>query len=150
MATLDFSDVLSSPEFIDQGSYIRTATVVGTNGMAVQTPAAPVAFYAIQLPGGSSMLRQADGSRLSGDLVIFTQTWLSDGLKEDDANSLAADIVLWHGRKYTVTKCQDFSAFSSASIIGVTMGGGIQIGQTGQGFWVCTADLLPLNPSSGA
>ena len=148
--TMNMFDALSSYEFMDQGSYVRTTSIIGSNGVAVDTPSAPIAFNAIVIPDGSDLHRWSDGSRLSGSIRIYTQTWLTNGLKQDDVNSLLADVVLWHGRNYTVKAVQDFDAFSGASLIGVSTGPGIQIGQSAQGFWVVSADLLPLNPASGA
>jgi hypothetical protein len=148
--TMNMFDALSAPEFMDQASYVRTTRVIGANGLGSDTQAAPVAFNAIVIPDGSNLHRWSDGSRLSSAIRIYTQTFLTNGLKQDDANSLLADVVLWHGRSYTVTAVQDFDDFSGASLIGVSAGAGVQIGQSSQGFWVVSADLLPLNPSSGA
>jgi hypothetical protein len=147
LATLNFADVLSAPEFIDRALYVRTTSAINANGVAVDTASEPIPFFAVLLPGGSKMARLSDGSRLSGDLVIYSQTWLTNGIKQDDVNSTRADLVLWHGRKYTVTSVQDFDAFAG-------MGGGYidfraPVGGGPRGFFVATADLLPLNPTAG-
>ena len=147
MATLSFGDILTAPEFIDLASVVRTTRVIGTNGRAVDTAAGPVSFYAIVVPDESMLNRLPDGSRLGGSIQIFTQTWLTGGLKLDDINSIEADIVTWHGRQYVVKAVQDFDAFAS-------MGGGFinfvaPVGGGPQGYFVVSADLLPLNSGVG-
>ena len=149
MATLNMFDVLSSPEFLDQASYIRTTSAVSWTGVAVDTPSTPIPFQAVVTPDGTTMQRLPDGSRLSGSIVIYTQTWLTNGLKSDDANSTRADIVVWHGRQYVVADVQDFDAFAG-------LGGGVGVNfgpdtprSLAPGFWVVSADLLPLNPAIG-
>lgn len=149
MATLDMYDVLSSPEFLDQAAYVRTTVTIGDNGRAVTVISPPMRFTASLQPGrGARMVRAADGSKLSGDLLAWSQTWLTNGIKVDDTTSLQADIIHWHGRRYTVTNCVDWSAFSaypSGNLDPPT-----QFGRAANGFFVVTADLLPLNPVSGA
>jgi hypothetical protein len=151
MATLSMADVLTAPEFIDQASYIRTTRVITTGGVAQDTVASPVTLVAIITSDGSTLDRLPDGSRLGGSVLIFTQTFLTDGLKLDDINSIEADIVLWHGRQYVVKAVQDFDTFSgmAGAGIGNAFGPGIVIGGTGLGYIVASADLLPLNAAVG-
>lgn len=152
MATMTMFDVLQSPEFIDQASYIRTTSGMDGHGRAIDTPGAPVAFMASIQPDGTSMQRLSDGSRLGGSIRIWTQTYLCNGLKMDDTGAVKADIVLWHGRQYTVKDVQDFDAWAGMGGLGVgiSFGPGITpIEGSTKGFFVVSADLLPLNPTSG-
>ena len=149
MATLSFGDILTAPEFIDSfpPSYIRTTRVIGSNGRATDTVTGPLAFNAIVISDGSALDRLPDGSRLSASIQIFTQTWLTGGIKADDVNSIEADIILWHGRQYVVKAVQDWESFAN-------MGGGFidfgaPVGGSPQGYFVASADLLPLNPALG-
>lgn len=147
MATMTMVDVLTSPEFIDQASYIRTTRTIDQHGRGVDTPSNPIPFVAIFAPDDSTMARLPDGSRLSASINIYTQVWLTGGIKIDDVSSTLADIVVWHGRQYVVKAVQDFDAFSG-------MGGGFinfgaPVGGGPIGFFVVSADLLPLNPTAG-
>jgi hypothetical protein len=147
MATLNFIDVLTAPEFIDTASMVRTTRVIGTNGRAVDTVAGPISFNAIITSDGADLQRLPDGSRLGGAIQIFTQTWLTGGLKIDDVNSVEADIVTWHGRQYVVKAVQDWDAF--ASMGGGFINFGAPVGGNLQGYFVVSCDLLPLNSGLG-
>lgn len=152
MATMSMFDVLPSPEFIDQASYIRTISALDIHGRAVNTPGASVAFMAVVMPEGSTLARLPDGSRLSGSIRIWSQTYLCDGLKIDDTGAVEPDIVLWHGRQYVVKAVQDWDAFAGMGGLGVgiSFGPGITpVAGSTKGFFVASADLLPLNPTSG-
>jgi hypothetical protein len=152
MATMTMFDVLPSPEFIDQISYIRTTRVITSGGVAQDTPAAAVAFMAVVIPEGSTLARLPDGSRLSASIRIWSQTYLSDGLKTDDTGGILADLVLWHGRNYTVKAVQDWDAFAGMGGlgVGVSFGPGITpVDGSKSGYFVASADLLPLNPTVG-
>jgi hypothetical protein len=139
--TMNMFDALSAPEFMDTASYVRTTRVIGANGLGSDTQAAPVSFNAIIIPDGSNLHRWSDGSRLSGSIRVYTQTFLTAGLTQSDVNSILADVIIWRGRNYTVSAVQNFDDFSD---------GGIDLGPSAPGFLVVSADLLPLNPSSGA
>jgi hypothetical protein len=107
---------------------------------------------AVVMPEGSSLDRLPDGSRLSGSIRIWTQTYLSDGLKIDDTGAVQPDIVLWHGRQYVVRAVQDWDAFAGMGGLGVgiSFGPGITpVEGSTKGFFVASADLLPLNPTAG-
>jgi hypothetical protein len=152
MATMSMFDVLPSAEFIDQASYIRTIRTIDTHGRGVDTAGAAVAFMAVVMPEGSSLDRLPDGSRLSGSIRIWSQTYLCDGLKIDDTGAVQPDIVLWHGRQYVVRAVQDWDAFAGMGGLGVgiSFGPGITpVAGSTKGFFVASADLLPLNPTSG-
>ena len=149
MATLNFADILTAPEFLDSSppAYIRTTRTIDQHGRGVDTSFAAIPFVAIFAPDDSTLARLPDGSRLSASITIYSQVYLSDGLKVNDLGGTLADVVLWHGRRYTVKAIQDWDAFAS-------MGGGYidfgsPVGGSPQGFFVASADLLPLNPTLG-
>jgi galactose-6-phosphate isomerase len=121
MPNLDVSSVLTDPLFADMSlRCIRQRQTVGTDGIAVNTPV-PVPFSGVVTAASGTVLeREAEGSRVSGSINIVTRFWLEDG-----KNSLAADIVTWKGRRYTVADVQDYSRY-------------------GPGFIQATCELLPI------
>lgn len=129
MPALDFSDVLASPEFADSFSVVSTTRAIGTDGVAADTPAAPVPLWGPVIPGKSSLRRLDDGSRVVAYIDVYAAYPLSAGVKSDDATSRDADVVTWHGRQYTVIAVEDYSAF-------------------GAGWVHASCDLLSLSPTA--
>lgn len=129
MPTMDMSEVLSEPMFQDS---FQVTVVIGTvNQQGMETDALdpePDDATGIVIPGRTSLNRAADGSRLTAFIDIFTQYRLSPGTKTNDTTHKDADIVLWHGRQYTVMSVEDYTAF-------------------GAGWVKASADLIELNPS---
>ena len=122
MPELDVNDVLTDPEFWDRLVCIRTTQTVGINGVA-QGSAQNMNFYGVVTSDRGLMLnREAAGSRIEGSITVVTKFRLQDG---STVKGLAADIVAWDGRQYTVVHIDPYSRY-------------------GQGFVQATCDLLPI------
>ena len=98
------------PLSLDSFVVTRTSMVVGSNGQAVLTPQTYSA-YGVVTPAGSDLKRSADGSRLTGAIEVITRFQLTGGYKSDDVTSVPADVILWHGRNWTVAMVSDYSGF---------------------------------------
>lgn len=122
MPNLDVSSVLTDPMFAD-GSLrcIRQKQTVGDNGIAVSTTQTLPFVGVVTAASGTVLEREAEGSRVSGSINIITRFWLEDG-----KTALAADIVTWKGRRYTVADVQDYTSY-------------------GVGFIQATCELLPIS-----
>ena len=127
MPSLDFSDVLSSVEFVDTFFVVQTISTIGSDGVSVGVPGPPIPVSGIVVPGKSSTIRGSDGQRVTAFIDVFTTFRLSDGTKANDVSSRQADVVTWHGQRFTVIMLEDYSAF-------------------GAGFIKASCDLLDLNP----
>ncbi len=129
MADLDFSDVLSSPEFLDTISVFGAVDTIGADGRAVLLSSVTTTYSAIVVPGRADLHRLDDGSRVSAFIEIYLNGTLSiGGRRAGDASERPADIVTWHGSQYVVAMVEDYSAF-------------------GEGFIKASCDLIPLNPT---
>lgn len=121
MAALDVIDVLTDPDFMDSTLICeRTIQTVGNDGMAVNTPTLLPFSGVITTDTGNILDRLAEGERIRGQIVIHTTFPLIDGL-----SGYTADVVDWHGRRYTVTEVQDYTHF-------------------GRGFVSASCELIPL------
>ncbi len=131
MPTLDVSDVLASPEFQDTFLVISSGRTINANGVAVDNAATSVQGFGVVVPNPDSLIRQSDGSRLSGSIDIWTRLRLTGGYKIDDTSSQNADVILWNGRNYVVSASSDFTNFGNGFIhSNATL---IDLNQTGVG-----------------
>jgi hypothetical protein len=122
MALSDVSDALFDPDFLDLLQYIRCPVSADGNGVRVEAGQLPVDFYgAVTTRDGDRMIRGSDGERVEGNITIHTITRLTDG-----QDGLSADVVIWKGAMYTVSKVKSFSNY-------------------GRGFVSAECDLLPLS-----
>lgn len=130
MPFLDITDLLFDPDFATTFDVIQTQETVNGAGRTVQTLVTTSDVVGVVIPDGGSLVRQPDGSRLSGAIQVYTTFLLSEGSGGTDASpasgtSAEADIVVWKGRKYIVAATQDYSEFgagwvlASADFIGV-------------------------------
>jgi hypothetical protein len=130
MPTLDFSDVLASPEFNDVVSVTSQTNLIGADGRAKPAQVSntgPVS--AIVVPGRGDLMRLADGTRVSAFIEVYSTLNLTTGARIDDASERVADVITWHGAPYVVCATEDYSAF-------------------GAGFTKASCDLIVLNPSA--
>lgn len=114
--SLDFTEVLVADEFQDVITVTSTSRVIGNDGEETDTPAAAVSTFAVVIPGKSSTIRQADGSRVEAYIEVYTQYRLTAGFKTSDTNQRSGDVITWHGRTYTVMVTEDYSAFGTGFI----------------------------------
>jgi len=121
MALLDVTDVLLDPDFMNTGLVCeRTAQVVGSDGIAVNTPSFVPFSAVVTNDSGDILERIATGERIKGNITVHTQFVLNDG-----GAGYTADVVQWRGRRYTVSNVSDYSHF-------------------GRGFVAASCDLIPL------
>ncbi len=121
MAFLDVTDVVLDPDFMDSIVYERNTVTVGSNGLATQTTATGTFLGVVTSNTGDILERLADSERIKGSITIHSMFTLNDG-----STGTTADIVLWKGRRYTVSNVNDYSHF-------------------GRGFVAATCDLIPLS-----
>lgn len=127
MAAIDVSDIVSDPDFQSRFSVVSSSRVVSAGGVGQDTPSKPADHYGVVVPNKSTLTRQADGSRLTSSIDIYTRCPLTEGYKIDDVNSVLADVVTWNNRRYTVSKVEDWSDY-------------------GEGYIRAAADLLDQSP----
>ena len=121
MPTLDVSDLVLDPDFATTGLIrVRSSEVVGADGIAVQTPA-QTTFTGVVTQGSGAVLERLDGSSRARDSILIHTIY---PLRESAAG-YSADIVIWNGVSYTVSKVNDYSTF-------------------GRGFVAATCDRIPL------
>jgi galactose-6-phosphate isomerase len=107
MADLDVTDILCDPDFMDTDLICqRISQVIGTDGVAVNTPVNIPFAGVVTSDKGDILERIATGERIKGSILICTQFRLIDGTK-----GYTADIVLWRGNSYTVASVNDYSHF---------------------------------------
>ncbi|WP_304002840.1 hypothetical protein [Methyloversatilis discipulorum] len=121
MALLDVSDILCDPDFMDTGLVCERLTqTIGANGRATNAPAQTSFAGVVTSDKGDLLMRIAEGERTVGSIIIHTRFALQDGRPGQ-----TADVVIWQGRRFTVSAVQDWSHF-------------------GRGFVMANCDLLPL------
>jgi len=105
---LDMSDIVNDADFADTFQVIRTTVAVGNDGRGAANAANPVTAIGVVTQGrGDELVRERDGERIQGDILIHTTFRLQDG----EAGK-TADIVVWpagSGDRYTVTQTSDYS-----------------------------------------
>jgi galactose-6-phosphate isomerase len=111
MATLDVSQVLSSPEFVTRMSYTRNKQTVSDTGRTVNTPTSYSFYGVVTNNSGDTLRRDADGSIIHGDICIHTQTRLVDGKSGRDA-----DAIKYQGNSYLVDNVHDWSAYGQGFV----------------------------------
>ena len=102
MASLDVSDVLDDPDFLDTTLMLRPrAVTVGQDGIASSTDGW-LPFAGVVIPdGGQDLIQSGEGDAVQGDITIYTRTELTAG-----DSQRAADTVLWDGDPYRVINAQ--------------------------------------------
>ncbi|MBZ9939140.1 hypothetical protein LB518_22780 [Mesorhizobium sp. BR1-1-16] len=112
MPLLDVSEILFDPDFADTLTLERSTVVTGSNGMAVRTPAAPVAFYAVVTSSSGDILaRLAEGRQRHGSITVHTRTRLVAG-----QGATEADVVVYDGQHYTVTNVNSYARYGAGFI----------------------------------
>lgn len=121
MALLDVSDILTDPDFVSFGILCeRQSQTVGDDGLAINVTDQMKFSGVITSDNGDLLVRSDSGERIKGNINIHTRFPLVDG---QDGRS--ADIVIWKGRRYTVSSVNDWSDY-------------------GRGFVRAICDLIPV------
>lgn len=123
MALLDVSDILLDPDFSDKTLVcVRSRQAVGEDGIAVNTKSNIKFSGVVTSNNGDILERISTGERVKGSITIHSRFQLSDG----GGTNMAADVVLWRGRSYTVSSVNDYAHF-------------------GRGFIVANCDLIEIS-----
>lgn len=122
MPTIDVSEVLTDPDFLDSFTVTRTTESL-TNG--INTPTTQTFENVVGVVTADSHLNlqwTPEGTLVAGAITIYTQFRLTNG-----GGDVQADCVTWHGNSYTVENTNDWTGY-------------------GQGFIVATCTLNQVNP----
>ena len=122
MALIDVSDILCDPDFADRGIVCeRNIQTIGEDGMA-HNETKRIKFTGVVTPDTGDLLERLDeGERVKGRITIHSQVPLRDG-----AEGGSADIVIWKGKRYTVSRISDLTNF-------------------GRGFTRASCDVIPFS-----
>jgi hypothetical protein len=121
MALLDVSEVLADPDFADPLVCERITQIVGSDGIAVNTPREIPFVGVVTTDTGAVLDRAAAGERVLETITVHTPFRLIAG-----EPGITADVARWDGRRYTVARVAKNSHF-------------------GRGFVAASCDLLPLS-----
>jgi len=112
MPSLNVTHVLLNPRFLDTSLVCERSTqTVDDNGLATNVPNLIPFSGVLTAVRGTVLERQAEGSRVSGSIQITTKFRLEDG-----KNGIAADVISWNGRRYTVTDIRDYSRYGAGFV----------------------------------
>lgn len=107
MALLDISEVLTDPDFMDNGLVCeRSKEIVNDDGMVELTTETFTFSAVVTTNEGTRLEREMDLERISGSITVHSIFKLIDG-----SGDLTADIITWKGKRYTVTKIDDYGHF---------------------------------------
>ncbi len=106
MPTLDVTNVLLDPLFVERLTCIRTAETVNEYGENEQTGTEKSFFGVVTTMDGEWLQREEDAGR-SGEVILVHTKFTLLGLR----NGGQPDTVLWQGRPYTVKRIYDWSRF---------------------------------------
>lgn len=122
MALLDVSDIILDPDFADTGIVCERATqTIGEDGMA-HNETKRIKFTGVVTPDMGDVLERLDsGERVKGRITIHSRFPLRDG-----AEGGSADIIVWKGKRYTVSRVSDLTNF-------------------GRGFTRASCDVIPFS-----
>lgn len=119
---LDVSDTLLDPDFCDTSlQCLRSSVSANTQGIGVKTSPQTIGFGGVVTSDRGELLeRVAVGEYASGSILVITRFVLRDA-----GPNATADIVVWNGKQYTVTKVYPYSTY-------------------GRGFIEAICELVPL------
>lgn len=121
MPFLDCSDVLLDPDFCDRTLICqRNALSTDRGGRGVVTSESTPFSGVVTSDKGELLQRGAVGEHATDNISVITRFQLRDA-----GNGATADIVTWNGKRYTVSKVNDYSTY-------------------GIGFIEAICDMLPL------
>lgn len=122
MPFLDVSDVLLDPDFFDNTLVCeRNAISTDSTGRGVKVTETVRFCGVITSDKGELLQRGAVGEHATDNILIITRFRLRDA-----GPNVTADIVQWIGKRYTVSKVNDYSTY-------------------GIGFTENICDLIPLS-----
>jgi outer membrane receptor protein involved in Fe transport len=111
MPTLDFTDVILSPELNDRFSVIRRTETVGDSGRATITETQTDNLIGIVTFGSGGNRRDEDAQAASRTLSVITQFRLREA-----APGVQPDVVLYDGQRFTITKVEPWHRVGSGFV----------------------------------
>lgn len=112
MPTLDVSDVLLSPEFLDTSLTVkRNAQTVDDDGFASNTTTVTPFGGVVTVDRSLEARRMQAGQVISGAILIVTVFRLTSG-----NTGIDADIVTYRGREYRVTFVDPYTAYGAGFV----------------------------------
>ncbi|MBB3808756.1 hypothetical protein [Pseudochelatococcus contaminans] len=111
MPLLDVSDILNDPMFADELAVTRVTQSVDSHGRVKETSQTTTISGVVTADTGDILDRIDTGSRLKGSIMVHTQFQLTAGYGD-----VAADILSWNGRSYTVSNVNDYSRYGAGFV----------------------------------
>lgn len=113
MPTLDFSDVILSPELNDRFSLIRRTEVVSeANGRSATTEVQTDGHIGIVTFGAGGNKRDEDAQNASRTLNVITKIRLREA-----APGVQPDVILYDGQRFTITKVEPWHRTGSGFVV---------------------------------
>jgi len=107
MPFLDVSDVLTDPDFCDNTLVCeRNAIITNSSGRGVTNTEFTRFSGVVTSDKGELLQRGAVGEHATDNISVITRFKLRDA-----GAGATADIVQWNGKRYTVTKVNDYSTY---------------------------------------
>ena len=111
MATLDFSDVIHSPEFMSGFSVLRRTEVVDSSGRSTVTTQTITGLVGIVTFASGGTRRDPEAQSASRTLSVITKFLLREA-----SEGVQPDIVVFNGTHYTVTKVDPWHQLGSGFV----------------------------------
>lgn len=112
MPTLDVSDVLLSPEFLDTSLVVkRSEQAVDSDGFALNTVKQTPFGGVVTVDRSLEARRMQAGQVISGAILVITTFRLTNG-----NTGIDADIVIYRGRDYRVTFVDQYTAYGAGFV----------------------------------
>lgn len=111
MPSLDFQDVLRSPEFRTKLLVTSTFRRIGLGGVNDIYREHTRSVHGVVIPGKMSLTRLPDGSRVAAFIDVYAEALLTMEHKLNDQESQDADVITWRGNTYAVMGIEDYSQF---------------------------------------
>jgi hypothetical protein len=121
---MDISHILLDPELATPTGFdiLRTVRAVDSDGMITGEVVAVIPAEGVVVPSGNvGQERMPETEKTTDVISIYTK----DEIKMTDYTTGApADDVVWHGQRYQITKCDDWSDFGFYAAEGHLQGTG--------------------------
>lgn len=113
MATIDVSELMEDPDFIDDIQIIARTQTVDQYGKGQTEEVAPRDAIGVVQPAtsGKVLERLPEGIRISDVITI----WTKEKLKTDE-NDAYSDLVVWNGERYTVKNAMPYGNWGDGYI----------------------------------
>lgn len=111
--SLDVSEVLTSPEFMDTVDVIRRSQVTNQFGEPVIT-STKITISAVVTNAGPNDLKRLPEAQLFDSVIsVITQFRLRGVSKDKTGASFQPDLVVWDGATYIVSTLDNYSRFGA-------------------------------------